>query len=76
MSVLSIPKLRYRNMAELIGIFDTILRRNPVTNGARFSTPNLIWGPVMGLHEVPQDTHPELGMFPPLSIRSLGPIQP
>ena len=38
-----------------------------------FDEAGLIWGPVMGLHEVPQDPHAqELGMFPKISHPELG----
>ena len=67
-------KARYRNMAELIGIFDTALAAKSRDEwGKIFDAANLIWGPVMGLHEVPQDTHAqELGMFPTIEHPQLG----
>jgi len=67
-------KARYRNMAELIGIFDTALAAKSRDEwGKIFDASNLIWGPVMGLHEVPQDTHAqELGMFPTIEHPQLG----
>ncbi len=57
---------RYRNMAELIDIMDAALaKRSRDEWGEIFDKAGLIWGPVMGLHEVPQDPHAiELGMFP------------
>ena len=68
-------KARYRNMAELIEIFDTALAAKSRDEwGKIFDAANLIWGPVMGLHEVPQDAHAqELGMFPTIEHPQLGP---
>ena len=68
-------KARYRNMAELIEIFDTALAAKSRDEwGKIFDAANLIWGPVMGLHEVPQDDHAqELGMFPTIEHPQLGP---
>jgi len=67
-------KARYRNMAELIEIFDTALAAKSRDEwGKIFDAANLIWGPVMGLHEVPQDDHAqELGMFPTIEHPQLG----
>jgi crotonobetainyl-CoA:carnitine CoA-transferase CaiB-like acyl-CoA transferase len=67
-------KARYRNMAELIEIFDTALATKSRDEwGKIFDAANLIWGPVMGLHEVPQDPHAqELGMFPTIEHPQLG----
>ena len=57
---------RYRNMAELVGLFDEALSAKSRDEwGEIFDKAGLIWGPVMGLHEVTQDPHAiELGMFP------------
>ncbi|MDG2277475.1 MAG: CoA transferase, partial [Pseudomonadales bacterium] len=57
---------RYRNMAELIDLMDAALaKRSRDEWGEVFDKAGLIWGPVMGLHEVPQDPHAiELGLFP------------
>ncbi len=57
---------RYRNMAELIDLIDAALaKRSRDEWGEVFDKAGLIWGPVMGLHEVPQDPHAiELGLFP------------
>ena len=67
-------KARYKNMAELIDIFDqTLAAKSRDEWGKIFDEANLIWGPVMGLHEVPQDAHAqELGMFPTIEHPSLG----
>ena len=60
-------------MAELIGIFDQTLAANRDEWGKIFDEAGLIWGPVMGLHEVPQDPHAqELGMFPTIEHPELG----
>ena len=57
---------RYRNMAELIDLMDAALaKRSRDEWGELFDKAGLIWGPVMGLHEVPQDPQAKaLGMFP------------
>lgn len=57
---------RYRNMAELIDLIDAALaKRSRDEWGEIFDKAGMIWGPVMGLHEVPQDSHAiALGMFP------------
>ena len=67
-------KARYRNMAALIDIFDKALAAKSRDEwGKIFDAANLIWGPVMGLHEVPQDPHAqELGMFPTIEHPRLG----
>ncbi len=58
--------LRYRNMAELINLIDAALaKRTRDEWGEIFDKAGLIWGPVLGLHEVPADRHAQaLGMFP------------
>jgi crotonobetainyl-CoA:carnitine CoA-transferase CaiB-like acyl-CoA transferase len=68
------PKARYKNMAELIEIFDKALAAKSRDDwGKIFDNAGLIWGPVMGLHEVPQDPHAqELGMFPTIEHPQLG----
>ena len=61
-------------MAELIEIFDTALAAKSRDEWGKIFDANLIWGPVMGLHEVPQDDHAqELGMFPTIEHPQLGP---
>jgi crotonobetainyl-CoA:carnitine CoA-transferase CaiB-like acyl-CoA transferase len=67
--------VRYRNMAELIDFIDEALaKRSRNEWGEIFDKTGLIWGPVMGLHEVPQDPHAiELGMFPMLEHADAGP---
>jgi crotonobetainyl-CoA:carnitine CoA-transferase CaiB-like acyl-CoA transferase len=65
---------RYRNMAELIDLIDTALaQRSRDDWGEVFDKAGLIWGPVLGLHEVPQDPHAiELGMFPSVEHPQMG----
>ena len=67
--------VRYRNMAELIDLIDeTLAKKTRNEWGEIFDKAGLIWGPVMGLHEVPQDPHAiELGMFPKLEHADAGP---
>ncbi len=66
--------LRYRNMPELIGIIDAALaKRGRDEWGEIFDKAGLIWGPVMGLHEVPRDPQAiALGMFPKIEHPSVG----
>ncbi len=66
---------RYRNMAELVGLIDAALaKRTRDEWGEIFDKAGLIWGPVLGLHEVPQDRHAiELGMFPTIEHPDHGP---
>ena len=53
-------KARYKNMAELIGIFDqTLAAKSRDEWGKIFDEAGLIWGPVMGLHEVPKTLTPK-----------------
>lgn len=68
------PSTRYKNMAELIDLIDNALSvKSRDEWGKIFDEAGLIWGPVMGLHEVPQDPHAqELGMFPKISHPELG----
>lgn len=65
---------RYRNMAELIDLIDAALAKQSRDDwGEVFDKAGLIWGPVLGLHEVPQDPHAiELGMFPSIDHPQLG----
>ena len=68
------PKARYKNMPELVAIFDEILgQRSRDEWGKLFDESGLIWGPVMGLHEVPQDPHAQaIGMFPEIEHPNFG----
>jgi crotonobetainyl-CoA:carnitine CoA-transferase CaiB-like acyl-CoA transferase len=67
-------RARYRNMAELIDLLDTALAKKSRDDwGSIFDKAGLIWGPVLGLHEVAQDPHAiELGMFPEMEHREAG----
>lgn len=59
-------RARYKNMGALIDLIDAgLAKRSRDEWGTLFDKAGLIWGPVMALHEVPQDPHAiELGMFP------------
>jgi crotonobetainyl-CoA:carnitine CoA-transferase CaiB-like acyl-CoA transferase len=65
---------RYHNMAELIDLVDTALAKKSRDDwGKIFDKAGLIWGPVLGLHEVVQDPHAiELGMFPEMEHADAG----
>ncbi|MEM9622419.1 MAG: CoA transferase [Pseudomonadota bacterium] len=65
---------RYRNMAELIDLIDAAMAtRSRDEWGEIFDKAGLIWGKVLGLHEVPQDPHAiELGMFPQIDHPEMG----
>lgn len=67
-------RLRYKNMAVLIGLIDEALaKRSRDEWGKIFDKAGLIWGPVLALHEVPQDPHAiELGMFPSIEHPEMG----
>ena len=66
---------RYRNMAELVdGIDATLQERSRDEWGAIFDEQGVIWGPVLGLHEVPADPQAQsLGLFPSIEHPELGP---
>jgi crotonobetainyl-CoA:carnitine CoA-transferase CaiB-like acyl-CoA transferase len=57
---------RYKQMPALVDLFDAALAKKTRDEwGVIFDKAGLIWGPVMGLDEVPQDPQAiELGMFP------------
>ncbi len=65
---------RYRHMAELVdGIDATLSARTRDEWGAVFDEHGVIWGPVLGLHEVVDDPHADaIGLFPELSHPQLG----
>ncbi|MEM7078280.1 MAG: CoA transferase [Pseudomonadota bacterium] len=65
---------RYKNMAALIDLIDAAMsKRTRDEWGSVFDKAGLIWGPVLGLHEVPQDPHAiELGMFPKIEHPEFG----
>jgi crotonobetainyl-CoA:carnitine CoA-transferase CaiB-like acyl-CoA transferase len=65
---------RYRNMSTLVHLFDAALsKRTRDEWGEIFDKAGLIWGPVMCLHEVPQDPQAnELGLFPEIDHPDVG----
>lgn len=65
---------RYRNMAELIDLMDAALSKKSRDEwGEIFDKAGLIWGPVLGLHEVPQDPHAiAIGLFPEVEHPDMG----
>ena len=68
------PKDRYRRMAELTQLVDEALAKKGRDEwGDIFDEAGLIWGPVMGLHEVATDPQAEaLGLFPEIPHDTLG----
>jgi crotonobetainyl-CoA:carnitine CoA-transferase CaiB-like acyl-CoA transferase len=68
---------RYKAMPQLIELFDQALsERTRDEWGQKFDTAGLIWGPVLSLHEVPQDPQAiQLGMFPSIDHPEIGPYQ-
>lgn len=71
------PKLRFDNMEVLIGLLDDcFMTRTRDEWGAIFDDSGIIWGPVLGLHEVAVDPQAEaIGLFPTLEHRDLGPYR-
>lgn len=67
-------KGRYQNMSELVdGIDATLQARSRDEWGAIFDEQGVIWGPVLGLHEVPADPQAQsLGLFPAIEHPELG----
>jgi len=65
---------RYRNMPELIDLIDAALAAKSRDEwGEIFDKAGLIWGPVLGLHEVPQDQQAkDLGLFPKIQHPEFG----
>ena len=65
---------RYKHMDDLVSIIDDALsKRSRDEWGKIFDNAGLIWGPVLGLHEVPADAHAqELGLFPEIEHPELG----
>ena len=60
-------------MDDLVSIIDEALsKRSRDEWGKIFDNAGLIWGPVLGLHEVPADAHAqELGLFPEIEHPNL-----
>ena len=65
---------RYRHMPELVdGIDATLSAKTRDEWGAVFDEHGVIWGPVLGLHEVVDDPHANaIGLFPELTHPELG----
>ena len=65
---------RYRHMPELVdGIDATLGAKTRDEWGAVFDEHGVIWGPVLGLHEVVDDPHANaIGLFPELKHPELG----
>lgn len=65
---------RFQNMAELVGLIDEALAAKTRDEwGVIFDEHNIIWGPVLGLHEVVVDDQAQaVGMFPTIEHPELG----
>ena len=68
------PKDRYRRMPELVEAIDAVLSaRTRDEWGGIFDEHGVIWGPVLSLHEVPDDAHAQaIGLFPSVEHPQLG----
>ena len=68
------PKSRYRRMPELVEAIDDVLSARTRDEWGRiFDDHGVIWGPVLSLHEVPDDPQAQaLGLFPPVEHPELG----
>ncbi len=67
-------RTRFENMAELVDLIDRALSvRSRDEWGPIFDEHRLIWGPVLGLHEVVADAQAEaMGLFPTITHPELG----
>jgi crotonobetainyl-CoA:carnitine CoA-transferase CaiB-like acyl-CoA transferase len=65
---------RYRNMGALVAAVDAALAKHSRDEwGKVFDEAGLIWGPVLGLHEVANDPQAEaIGLFPTIEDAELG----
>ena len=65
---------RYRHMRELVdGVDATLSAKTRDEWGVIFDEHGVIWGPVLGLHEVVDDPHANaIGLFPELEHPELG----
>ena len=74
---LQTTKGRFDNMAEVITAIDGALAaRTRDEWGVVFDDHGLVWGPVLGLHEVVRDPQAEhLGMFPMIDDPTTGPYR-
>ena len=68
------PKDRYRRMPELTEMVDEALSAKSRDEwGPIFDEAGIIWGPVMGLHEVAADPQAHaLGLFPKINHETMG----
>ncbi|MCY3731962.1 MAG: CoA transferase, partial [Rhodospirillaceae bacterium] len=68
------PKNRYQRMPELVEAIDDVLSARTRDEWGRiFDDHGVIWGPVLSLHEVPDDPQAQaLGLFPPVEHPRLG----
>lgn len=68
---------RFRNMPEIVaGIDEALSAKGRDEWGEIFDANGVIWGPVLGLHEVANDPQAEaLGMFPPIEHPEMGPYR-
>ncbi|MBP19388.1 MAG: CoA transferase [Gammaproteobacteria bacterium] len=68
------PKSRFRLMHEIVPMVDEALSAKTRDEwGEIFDAAGLIWGPVLGLHEVPEDSQAEaINLFPVLDHETLG----
>ncbi len=68
------PQDRYRRMPELTELIDTALAKKGRDEwGEIFDKAGIIWGPVLGLHEVTTDPQAQaLGLFPEIEHATLG----
>ncbi len=68
------PRNRYRRMPELVDAIDEVLSSRTRDEWGRiFDEHGVIWGPVLGLHEVPDDPHARaIDLFPTIEHPELG----
>ena len=68
------PRNRYRRMAELVDAIDEVLAARTRDEWGRiFDEHGVIWGPVLSLHEVPEDPHAQaIDLFPTVEHPELG----
>ena len=74
---LQTTKGRFDNMTEVVAAIDGALAAKSRDEwGVVFDEHKLVWGPVLGLHEVASDPQAEhLGMFPTIDDPDLGPYR-
>jgi len=65
---------RFHNMPEIVaGIDETLATKSRDEWGEIFDAAKLIWGPVLGMHEVTTDPQAQaIGLFPELEHESIG----